>query len=444
MNYEEIITKIQSQKRFGKAYGRDVTAEMMELLGHPEKGMNIIHIAGTNGKGSTAAFVSSILQAADFVVGQFTSPHLVRFTERIKVSGVEIDQESVVNYAQQIMALPMTNEPTMFDICLGIAILYFKDMNCDFVVLETGLGGAKDSTAGLSTVPLVCGFTNIGFDHTAILGDTIEAIATEKAGILKSGTVAVIGIMDTRASEVIKNAASALGVETHFVDNLLTKISTYKIGLNGEFQRENASLAIGIVETVFNIKSGYLLDKFFEISKCQNNEKCKTGCNGICQECEVAINPYSDFVTWKKYVIKTGLEETYWPGRMEIISQSPFIMVDGAHNPQGVEALFNSLKSTYSDEKFTFVTAVMADKDYMEMMAIMKPLARRFITTTVDYSRSMQGQELANELREIGCEAVCRDDLADALNLAMEYNEKIIIFGSLYFVGEVLERYAKD
>ncbi|MBR1571231.1 MAG: bifunctional folylpolyglutamate synthase/dihydrofolate synthase [Lachnospiraceae bacterium] len=444
MNYEEIINKIQSQKRFGKAYGRDVTAEMMDLLGHPEKDMNIIHIAGTNGKGSTAAFVSSILQAADFVVGQFTSPHLVRFTERIKVSGVEIDQESVVTYAQQIMALPMENEPTMFDICLGIAILYFKDMNCDFVVLETGLGGAKDSTAGLSVVPLVCAFTNIGFDHTAILGDTIEAIASEKAGILKSGTEAVVGVMDTRASEVIENVALSMGVEIHFVDNLLTNISTYKIGLKGEFQRENAALATGIVETVFNIKSGYLLDKFFEISKSRNNEKCTTKCNGICQECEEEYNPYSDFVTWKEYVIKTGLARAYWPGRMEIISQNPFIMVDGAHNPQGVEALFNSLKIDYPDEKFTFITAVMADKDYMEMMSIMKPIARRFITATVDYSRSKQGQDLAEELKAMGCEATCREDFADALKLAMEYNEKIIIFGSLYFVGEVLEQYAKD
>ena len=183
MQYEEIIEIIQSKRRFGKAYGRDVTAEMMDLLGHPEEGMQIIHIAGTNGKGSTAAFVSSILHAAGFVVGRFTSPHLIRFTERIVVDGQEISKEDVVRFGEQLLDLPMTQECTMFDLCLGMAILYFKERICDYVVLETGLGGAKDSTAGLSIVPLVCAFTNIGFDHTAILGNTIEEIAAEKAEV---------------------------------------------------------------------------------------------------------------------------------------------------------------------------------------------------------------------------------------------------------------------
>ena len=182
MQYEEIIEIIQSKRRFGKAYGRDVTAEMMERLEHPEADMKIVHIAGTNGKGSTAAFVSSILHAAGFVVGRFTSPHLIRFTERIVVDGEEIGKDDVIRLGERVLALPMRQETTMFDLCLGMAVLYFKEKNCDFVVLETGLGGAKDSTAGLSVVPEVCAFTNIGYDHTAILGNTIEEIAAEKPG----------------------------------------------------------------------------------------------------------------------------------------------------------------------------------------------------------------------------------------------------------------------
>ena len=207
MQYEEVVSTIEAKRRFGQARGCDVTKEMMERLGHPEDGMKIIHIAGTNGKGSTAAFVSSILQAADFVVGLFTSPHLIRFTERIRVNNREIPNEDVARLGEHLLALPMENECTMFDLCLGMAVLYFKEQHCDYVILETGLGGAGDSTTGLRQIPLVCAITNIGLDHTQILGDTIEKIAAEKAGILKKGTQALLGIMEERAQKVIRERA---------------------------------------------------------------------------------------------------------------------------------------------------------------------------------------------------------------------------------------------
>ena len=408
MQYEEIIEIIQSKRRFGKAYGRDVTAEMMERLEHPETGMKIIHIAGTNGKGSTAAFVSSILHAAGFVVGRFTSPHLIRFTERIVVDGEEIGKDDVIRLGERVLELPMRQETTMFDLCLGMAVLYFKEMNCDFVVLETGLGGAKDSTAGLSVVPEVCAFTNIGYDHTAILGNTIEEIAAEKAGILKKGTHAVLGIMDEKAADVIKKQAEILDVPITNVDNLLTKISTYEIPLNGVFQRANATLAVGVVETLFNNHCGYLGDNF--LSK-------------------------------KEEIIRQGLAETKWPGRMEVLSEKPYVLVDGAHNPQGVEALFNSLKNMFPDEKFVFLVGVMADKDYRAMMRTMYPLADTFLCATVDTSRSLQADELCQDLLEDGMSAVVSGDLLDgiqkAIALGEEKGERIIIFGSLYFIGEV-------
>lgn len=401
MQYEELMTIIQSKRRFGQAYGRDVTREMMSLLGYPEIGMQIIHIAGTNGKGSTAAFVSSILQAAGFVVGQFTSPHLIRFTERIRICGKEISKEDVVRLGQKILELPMTLEYTMFDICLGIAILYFREQGCDYVVLETGLGGAKDSTAGLKQVPLVCGITNIGLDHTAVLGETLEEIADQKAGILKPGTRLVLGKMDEKARNVIEKRARELMVPFQNVDNLLTKISTYKIRLNGLFQRENAALAVGIVEAVFHKKSGYLSEE----------------------------------------VIRRGLEETRWPGRMEVLSEHPFVMVDGAHNPQGVEALFNSLKAMYPGEKFVFLVGVMADKDYAAMMARMLPAAECFLTAAADSTRSLQSDELAELLVQMGAKARSFDGLPPALEKAMEWgrikNRRVIAFGSLYFIGEV-------
>lgn len=444
MKYEEIVDVIQSKRRFGQASGREVTREMTELLDFPERKMKIIHIAGTNGKGSTAAFVSSILQAADFVVGQFISPHLICFRERIMVNGEMIPEEDVVRIGEKILSLPMKLECTMFDICLGMALEYFREKNCDFVILETGLGGAKDSTAGISQVPVVCGFTNIGYDHTAILGNTIEEIAGEKAGILKPGTVAVIGKMEEKAKNVIVKRAEELDVPTVIVDNLLTKISTQKIGLNGEFQRDNAALAVGMVEALFHQQGGYLLDKYQSIFRSLQEESCINGCDGKCENCETHLE-MNNFLAWKNYVISRGLEQAKWPGRMEILQENPFVLVDGAHNPQGVEALFNSLKKAYLDEKYIFVMGVMADKDYISMAEQMLPLAEEFLTVTVESQRSLQGQELADELQKRGALAEFYPDiemaLQEAKQRAQRKNRKVIIFGSLYFVGEVKHIY---
>ena len=212
MEYEEIVTAIMGRRRFGKACGRQVAEELLARLNCPERGMRVIHIAGTNGKGSTAAFVSSILQAAGFCVGQFTSPHLVDFTERIQVNGRQISREDAARLGQRLLDLPMELECTMFDLCLGMALLYFRERRCDFVVLETGLGGRLDSTSGLSQVPLVSVVTNIGLDHVQILGDTLEEIAAEKAGIFKPGTEAVFGKMAAAARRVLIKRCEELGI----------------------------------------------------------------------------------------------------------------------------------------------------------------------------------------------------------------------------------------
>ena len=209
MTYEEIVFTIDNKRRFGKACGRDVTKELMKALDYPEKDLHIIHIAGTNGKGSVAAFVSSILQAASFTskehfkVGLFTSPHLIEYTERIQIDGKQISREDVTRLGERLLSLELNLEPTMFDYWLAIAMLYFKEQNVKYVVLETGLGGAKDSTNGLSVKPEVCAITSIGLEHTQYLGNTLGEIAGEKAGIIKAGVPVVIGEMPEEASEVI-------------------------------------------------------------------------------------------------------------------------------------------------------------------------------------------------------------------------------------------------
>jgi dihydrofolate synthase/folylpolyglutamate synthase len=397
MTYEEIVFTIDNKRRFGKACGRDVTKELMKALDYPEKDLHIIHIAGTNGKGSVAAFVSSILQAASFVskehfkVGLFTSPHLIEYTERIQIDGKQISREDVTRLGESLLSLELNLEPTMFDYWLAMAMLYFKEQNVKYVVLETGLGGAKDSTNGLSVKPEVCAITSIGLEHTQYLGNTLGEIAGEKAGIIKEGVPVVIGEMPDEASEVIIKKCKELGCKYTLAGEVSKE---KKLGLFGNYQRKNAAVAIETVKSM-----------------------------------GIDINNQN---------IDSGLAKAVWPGRMQIISDKPFIMVDGAHNPSGVQALYDSLYTEFPKEKISFIMAVMADKDYLSMAKIMAPIAKRIYTVTVESDRALQAKELADAIGELGIDAKSCDSYQDALNQALSQDEKVVAFGSLYFIGEVL------
>ena len=418
MEYEEIVTAIMGRRRFGKACGRQVAEELLARLNCPERGMRVIHIAGTNGKGSTAAFVSSILQAAGFCVGQFTSPHLVDFTERIQVNGRQISREDAARLGQRLLDLPMELECTMFDLCLGMALLYFRERRCDFVVLETGLGGRLDSTSGLSQVPLVSVVTNIGLDHVQILGDTLEEIAAEKAGIFKPGTEAVFGKMAAAARRVLIKRCEELGIPWRDAGELEARTGTggsdtgevtgLRLGLFGAYQRQNAATAAAVFDVIM--------------------ERCPKLLGEMSEE-------------KRRNILLEGLERTVWPGRMEILSEDPFLLVDGAHNPQGVAALAESLRQAYPGEQFLFVAGILADKDYEGMLEIMIPLARRFYTVTVESSRSLQGQAVAEYLKGKGQDAVYIGDLADCLRTVLaegkQTGKRIVAFGSLYFIGSL-------
>lgn len=418
MEYEEIVTAIMGRRRFGKACGRQVAEELLARLNCPERGMRVIHIAGTNGKGSTAAFVSSILQAAGFCVGQFTSPHLVDFTERIQVNGRQISREDAARLGQRLLDLPMELECTMFDLCLGMALLYFRERRCDFVVLETGLGGRLDSTSGLSQVPLVSVVTNIGLDHVQILGDTLEEIAAEKAGIFKPGTEAVFGKMAAAARRVLINRCEELGIPWRDAGKLEARTGTggsdtgevtgLRLGLFGAYQRQNAATAAAVFDVL--------------------TERCPEMFGGMSEE-------------KRRKILLEGLRKAVWPGRMEILSEDPFLLVDGAHNPQGVAALAESLRQAYPGEQFLFVAGILADKDYEGMLEIMIPLARRFYTVTVESSRSLQGQAVAEYLKGKGQDAVYIGDLADCLRTVLaegkQTGKRIVAFGSLYFIGSL-------
>lgn len=405
MDYVSITESIMSRRRFTDVSGKEVTEELLSRLSHPERGMRLIHIAGTNGKGSTAAFIGSILKAASFKVGIFTSPHLVDFRERIRINDEMISREDLIRIGRRVIGTPMSNEPTMFDLCLAIALLYFKEQECDYVILETGMGGRLDSTNGLVEIPVVSVITRIGLDHTEYLGDTLLKIASEKAGILKNGTRCVIAQNDAEAVKVIKQRCDELGVSNILSEEVsLPKGSI--LGLIGEYQKENAKNAVA---------AAGLLRSDWDISDSE----------------------------YERILLK-GLSDAIWPGRMQIVKEDPIVILDGAHNPQGIDALAKSLSSEWPGQRFIFVMGVLADKDYKDMVAPLVALSDHFYATSVsEAKRALSAEVLCEILARAGGKAEAIADPFLALERAIKDAKKsygiVVACGSLYMIGELLE-----
>ena len=245
-NYEEVIQKIEDTHRFGNLPGVEVTGQMLKTLDRHGLSVPYVHVAGTNGKGSTCAFLYAILKEAGYKVGCFTSPHLIDFRERITVDGQMISKEDVERIGNELLSVSYTVCPTMFDYCVMLAVLYFEEQNCDFAIIETGLGGRLDSTNALGT-PEACAITRIGYDHMAILGDNLEAIASEKAGILKKGVPAVIAGQEPEALDVLLSHCPDAYVVT---DADKMRVAAYRPGLLGAYQYENAAVAAAVAEIV--------------------------------------------------------------------------------------------------------------------------------------------------------------------------------------------------
>lgn len=413
-SYEEVIRRIENSRRFGNLPGIEVSRRALESLGHPEAGMRYVHVAGTNGKGSVCAFLSSILEKGGKRVGTFTSPHLIHFEERIMINGRCIPKEDVKRLGNRLLALDFGVTLTMFDYCLLMAVLYFKEQKCDIAVIETGLGGRLDSTNALGT-PEVAVITRIGYDHTAILGNTLREIASEKAGIIKKGSILVMERQEREAEQVLREKAKEVQVRQLYPVNaeILEKVNKIKLRLPGVHQRENAAAAMLAAAGI--LTWDHAVDK--------------TGKNSM----DYALNnipPDMDAV------IRAGLEAAVWPGRMEILSSQPFLMVDGAHNGHGVAALCASLKDMYPGEKFHFLMGVMADKDYGNMIEEMLPLALDFQTYTPESSRALQAERLAEDIGRCGIKASVAGNLEETL-VNLPSDARTIAFGSLYFIGEM-------
>lgn len=426
MTYEQVVETIVNSRRFGRYSGVEVMAEMLKALGDPQKGMRLIHIAGTNGKGSVSAFLCEILREAGLCVGVFTSPHLMDFRERICVDGRMIEREAVERLGRELLVRRFSKEPSMFDICLAMALLYFREQQCDVVILETGLGGSLDATNAVG-VPEVSVITKIGYDHMEILGNTLEEIAEQKAGIIKKGTDVVLESQTTGVLAVLLDAAERAGARAchviapeeflqrcyqdgtqSFVYGDYGKLQMRMLGFH---QYENAAAAAVAAEQF--LKNGKFSERI---------------------EAQITGEDKNDRI---KAFIRNGIFKTRWQGRMELLRSEPFFMVDGAHNSSGIEALRESLACLFPGERFHFMMGVMADKDYESMVELLLPLAAEFTAVGVQTERALGADALAAFIRTKGIPAVSAANLAAGMERAECAAHKTIAVGSLYFIGEI-------
>jgi dihydrofolate synthase/folylpolyglutamate synthase len=382
--------------------------------------MKFIHVAGTNGKGSTSAMLDSILREAGYKVGLYTSPYIRFFNERMRINGESIADGELASLTEYIKPIAdgMEDSPTEFELITALAFEYFARNNCDIVVLEAGMGGRLDSTNIIDTSVLSI-ITGIALDHTAFLGDTVEKIAAEKAGIIKHGIPVLYGGDDESASSIIYKRALDMGSEYSRVDYKKLNVKSFelsgssfdfsehkdlKIRLLGSYQPRNAAIAISAIDILR--RSG------FEISE-EN--------------------------------LKNGLANAKWQGRFEILSKEPLIIFDGAHNPQGIAAAVESIKLYFKEQKACIVTGVLRDKDYTHIAKMLSTVATRAFTFTPDSPRALNAEEYASTLNSAGLFAEASVTVFEALNkakaYAIEHNYPVICAGSLYAYAEIIKAF---
>lgn len=415
MNYDETIEYIHSAYWTGTKTGLKRTQELLALLGNPEKQLKYVHVAGTNGKGSFCAMLSSILTAAGYKTGLYTSPYVNRFNERMAVNGNPIADEKLVAIIEKIRPLvdSMEEKPSEFELITCAAMEYFFEESCDIVVLEVGMGGEWDSTNVIEKPELVV-ITAMAYDHMKYLGTTMTEIASAKAGIIKNGCPTLIYGENPEAEEVFKQTCCRRESTLYYShpekvtedrDSIHGHTFRYPgygelhLTLIGPHQIHNAALVLQAVELLK--KQGW----------------------GI-----------------SKDAVHKGLERVSWPARMELLCEKPVILLDGGHNPQGAQAAAAALKELFPRKKIRFLMGVMADKDVDTMVESLLPLAERFYTVTPHNPRAMAAETLARKLKDLGVRAAAYEPLEAGIEaFVKEAGEEDILcaIGSLYLAGDV-------
>jgi dihydrofolate synthase/folylpolyglutamate synthase len=427
-DYDRALEWIHSTMRFGSRMGLERIRKLVELLGNPEKRPEYVHVAGTNGKGSVTAMVASALSVNGYKTGRYISPYLEDFRERISVGDRMISREDlvelvgVVKPAVEQMVKEGADHPTEFEVVTALAFLYYALQGCDYVALEVGLGGRFDATNIIT--PAVSVITTISLDHTERLGDTVEKIAFEKAGILKPGVPVVTAVSEEEALRVIKAGAEDLGSPLFTVSNRRRADVTWEevsysmegqvidirgpgfryeklyVPLLGRHQQENAAVAVAALE----------------FGKPKNRE---------------------GKFRLDRSAIKHGIATTVWPGRLEVMSRHPLIILDGAHNPEGAKALRDSLVS-FPKRRTVCVVGILGDKSYKETTGLIAPLCDEVIVTKPATPRSLDPELLSGEVKRHVPSVTVEPDLHKALEEAMTragQDDMVLVTGSLYLVG---------
>ncbi|MBN1832057.1 MAG: bifunctional folylpolyglutamate synthase/dihydrofolate synthase [Deltaproteobacteria bacterium] len=414
MSYEEAIDYLFGLQKYGIKFGLNKTSNLLKAFGNPHHGKKYIHIAGTNGKGSVAAMAESILIKSGLKVGFYSSPHLVRFTERFRINGREMATEKAAALTEELTSImPPKDPPTFFEVVTAMALIYFAREAVDIALIEVGMGGRLDATNVIR--PLVSVITNISLEHQFFLGSRLLDIAGEKGGIIKKGVDIVTAATQPsvikrfealceekkapfwRVGKDIRYRSNHSGFNYYGLDQDLKGL---ELGLSGEFQKRNATLSLGVIEL--------LMRKGFDI--------------------------YT-------FHIVEGIKEAFWPGRMQVVSKHPLIMLDGAHNPGAIRELARSVKENFSYQRLILVIGVMGDKDIRKMMREILPIADEVIFTRARYFRSASPERLMQEASSMGGSGEIAPLLSEAIDRAREMarpEDMILICGSLFTVGEAM------
>ena len=417
MTYPATVQFLYSLQQHGIKLGLETIRALLARVGEPQRRYPVLHIGGTNGKGSTAAMAASMLQAAGHRVGLYTSPHLIDFRERIRVDGVMIPETRVSELVESLRAAAVPDlAPTFFEFTTALAFQYFAECRVDVAVLEVGLGGRFDATNVV--MPLASAITTIGLDHEAYLGSTIEAIACEKAGIIKPGVPVVLGRMDASARRVIEERAAAEAAPVSLLDRdfrcegestahcgyvgMRQRYTALECPLQGRFQLDNLACALALIE--------------------------------LADEAGVKV---------PETAVRAGLQQVAWEGRLEVIAHAPTVMVDGAHNPAAAHVLADYLagwRRTNPAGRITLIMGMMRDKHPQEFLAPLLPVLDTLILTQADLPRASTGSELRALLADVAPAAQVTSTPADAMALATRSaapSDLICVTGSLMLVGEI-------
>lgn len=428
MNYYQAIKYIKDTAKFGSKYGLERTEKILEFLGNPHKKINTIHVAGTNGKGSTTAMITSILMEAGYKVGTYISPYIEEFEERIEINRNNIPKEDLASVVTEVSeAVKKVCEcgygnPTEFEIITCCGFLYFYKQKVDYAVIEVGLGGRLDSTNVIT--PLISVIASISYDHTQILGDNLEQIAYEKAGIIKENVPVILSPQEKIAENVIEKISKErncklikvpydisqyVAVTDVMVDENKVKvqkikcidnfIGDYNLALLGNHQVSNSMLAIYVIKELISLG-----------------------------------------VKITKQDIQKGLEKVKWPGRLEIMKNNPLVVIDGAHNIDGIKKLKESVEKYFKYNKIVLILGILADKQVEEMIKVIAPIASKIITVTPNSERAELAIDLKKEIEQLGisCEAI--EDYSEAYKKGLSYCDKedlLLISGSLYMIGDM-------